>query len=147
MRLSKEFNLGEYLHSETADKYGIREQYYPDIIVKRNLRYLHERLIVKVMEQLPAEYHLRINSGYRCDAVNNKLKGSKTSEHLIGMAADIECWSDKIEENEIILRLFDAYDFEFTQCISEKGKDFYHPNWVHLSYNTDNLKKQVIRLV
>jgi uncharacterized protein YcbK (DUF882 family) len=35
-----------------------------------------------------------INSGYRTDSHNKKVKGSKNSAHLIGKAADIACSND-----------------------------------------------------
>jgi len=37
---------------------------------------------------------LNITSGYRCSEHNQKVGGSPTSSHLIGMAADIEVVSD-----------------------------------------------------
>lgn len=146
MRINLEFDLADYLHSNTADKYGIKEQYYPDIIVKRNLAYLHSRLIVPILEKLPYGYWLNLTCGYRCPAVNTKVKGAKNSEHISGMAADIECYdADGKECNDVILLIFQNYDLEFTQVISEKGtKD--RPNWVHVSYNINNLKKQVLRI-
>ena len=32
-----------------------------------------------------------VNSGYRCLKHNTKVGGSKTSSHMIGLAADIKC--------------------------------------------------------
>ena len=146
MRLSREFNLAEYLHSETADTNGIREQYYPDLLVRHNLRVLHERVIVPLMDQLPGLCWLNIRSGWRCMELNKRVGGAKNSEHLYGYAADIECYDESGKEcNEIILNLFKAHDWEFTQLISEKGSKK-EPNWVHISYNQANLKCQVLRV-
>ena len=40
---------------------------------------------------------LYITSGYRCKELNNKLNGSKTSQHMKGQAADINLGS--VEKN------------------------------------------------
>ena len=32
-----------------------------------------------------------VNSGYRCPAHNAAVKGSPTSQHMLGLAADIQC--------------------------------------------------------
>lgn len=41
---------------------------------------------------------IRINSGYRCEKHNKEIKGSKTSYHMRGMAADIRCRKDKMPQ-------------------------------------------------
>jgi zinc D-Ala-D-Ala carboxypeptidase len=74
-----------------------------------------------------------VSSGFRDEVLNNALGGSKSSQHCLGMAADIEIFdvpnnelSDWIKENlmfdQLILEYFDPAD---------------GPNsgWVHVSYN------------
>ena len=39
----------------------------------------------------PYGIKFNISSGYRCSKHNLKVKGSRTSSHLLGLAADIEC--------------------------------------------------------
>jgi hypothetical protein len=144
MKLEKDFDVAKYLHSNTADANGYKEQYYPDLLIKRNLGYLHSRLIAKVISLLPEGYWLNITCGYRALRTNNKVGGSKTSEHLTGQACDVECYSPTgVEENILIKNIVLNNELEFTQMILEKGtKD--KPNWIHLSYNVGNLKKQVL---
>lgn len=36
---------------------------------------------------------IKINSGYRSKALNSKIGGSKTSDHMLGRAADITAGS------------------------------------------------------
>lgn len=51
---------------------------------------------------------IRINSAYRCEKHNKKIGGSKTSQHLLGKAADITIQSLKpIEVFAIIEDLID----------------------------------------
>jgi len=75
----------------------------------------------------------------RTKAVNNAVRGSKTSQHMKGEAADIEC-SDNAALNRLIR------DFlPFDQLIGEGGDDK-QPARVHVSYSTVHNRKQVLRL-
>ena len=54
--------------------------------VYNNIQELAENLhIVRDMLQEP----IKINSGWRCEEYNRKIKGAKKSQHLLGKAADI----------------------------------------------------------
>jgi hypothetical protein len=79
-----------------------------------------------------------VNSGYRCEALNKAIGGAKSSQHMLGEAADITVGSK--EENE---KLFDYIkdNLEFDQLINES--DF---SWVHVSYREGRLRKQVLEL-
>jgi uncharacterized protein YcbK (DUF882 family) len=46
---------------------------------------------------------IRINSAYRCESHNSNVKGSKTSQHLLGKASDITVQSLKPAEIFIII--------------------------------------------
>ena len=72
-----------------------------------------------------------VNSGYRCEALNKAIGGAKSSQHMLGEAADITVGSK--EENE---KLFDYIkdNLEFDQLINES--DF---SWVHVSYREGRL--------
>ena len=50
-------------------------------------------------------YPLKINSAYRCEHHNKAVGGSKRSQHLKGLAADISTkrWSEKKKDNLIKL--------------------------------------------
>jgi uncharacterized protein YcbK (DUF882 family) len=66
-------------------------------------------------------------------------RGSKTSDHILGCAADIEI--NGVPNAELAQWIADNLDY--TQVILE----FYTPGipdsgWVHVSYNPANLKKQ-----
>lgn len=54
--------------------------------VYNNIQELAENLqIVRDMLQEP----IKINSGWRCENYNRKIKGARRSQHLLGKAADI----------------------------------------------------------
>lgn len=78
-----------------------------------------------------------VSSGFRCPAVNAAVGGTGTSQHLLGCAADITCFDNKI--------LFDlAKKLPFDQLIWEYGDDN-APAWVHISYDVKRHRRQVLR--
>ena len=120
--------------SNTATAKGIDNT--PDQTVTNNLT----KLIEAVLDPLREWYGkpIIVNSGYRCEALNKAIGGAKSSQHMLGEAADITVGSK--EENE---KLFDYIkdNLEFDQLINES--DF---SWVHVSYREGRLRKQVLAL-
>jgi hypothetical protein len=87
---------------------------------------------------------IKVNSGYRSPDVNAAVGGSRTSDHCKGQAADIEIPGVANAD----LAQYIADNFNFTQLILE----FYtqgvpDSGWVHVSYDSNNLKKQVMTAV
>ena len=73
-----------------------------------------------------------INSGYRSDAVNRAVGGSKTSNHLTGCAADIRCAGveQALRYAVLILDYADTTKQDFDELLVEKSGNKY---WVHLA--------------
>jgi len=67
-----------------------------------------------------------VSSGYRSSEVNSFVGGARGSQHLYGMAADIQ--SRKLTPKELFQRIMDA-DIQYDQLILEFDR------WVHISYN------------
>lgn len=86
VRISEHFTLEEMIRSTTADKNGINNN-IPNSLIMANV----VALIDDVLEPVRMEWGkpLRINSGYRCAALNKVVGGSPRSYHLRGQAADI----------------------------------------------------------
>lgn len=99
------------------------------------------KLIEIVLDPLREWYGkpIRVNSGYRCKALN-KAVGSKAknSQHLYGEATDITAGS-KAENEKLFNYIKDNLPFD--QLINES--DF---SWVHVSYREGRLRKQVLAL-
>jgi zinc D-Ala-D-Ala carboxypeptidase len=130
--ISEHISLEEATKSATAIRNGIDNT--PSVEAAKNML-----LVAKhCFEPLRKWYGkpIRVNSFYRCPELNALVKGSPTSDHVKGMAIDIDAGS--IEENQ---KLFDWLkdNVEFTQLINE-----YNFSWVHISYDKDNLKKQIL---
>jgi hypothetical protein len=87
---------------------------------------------------------IKVNSGYRSPDVNAAVGGSRTSDHCKGQAADIEI--PGVANADLAQYIADNFDFTqlilefYTQGIPDSG-------WVHVSYDSNNLKRQVMTAV
>lgn len=133
--MGKYFSLDELCHSDTAKSKGIDNT--PSEEVKKNL----EALIENVLDPLREAYGkpIYVNSGYRCPALNKVVGGVSTSEHQSGRAADID--THDYEENKKLFKLIQELNLPFRQLIDESNL-----SWVHVSYNPNDIKRQVLKL-
>ncbi len=77
---------------------------------------------------------LIINSGYRCVELNNYLKGSLTSQHLLAEAIDIKVSGKTANE---LFQIIVASDLKYDQLILEKVGN---AQWVHVSIGSKKEK-------
>ena len=131
MKLSKNLTLGEYIKSTTADRRGI-DNSVPEKLLPSAIA-LAENIFQPIREHFGTPIYL--SSGYRSDALNDAIGGSKTSQHSKAEAMDIDMDYRKGPENEDIF-YFIKDNLPFDQLIWEFGTDK-RPNWVHVSYNPD----------
>lgn len=140
MNLTANFTLSELTKSETALRHGMDNT--PGETEIANLKTLAERVLQPVREHY--QKGVKVNSGYRAPEVNQKVGGSRTSDHCKGQAADIEIpgvpnadlaqWiTENLEFTQVILEFY-------TQGVPDSG-------WVHVSYDPQNLKKQTLTAV
>lgn len=99
-----------------------------------------QKLIEAVLDPLREWYGkpIRVNSGFRCEALNEAVGGSDTSQHRLGEAADITVGTKKGNK-----KLFEYIkdNLPFDQLINESNF-----SWVHVSYREGRLRKQVLAL-
>ena len=140
MKLSKNFTLEELIYSSTANAKGIRN--YPSPMEIENLR----RLCVEVLQPIRDKYGkpIYINSGYRNPALNRAVKGSQTSQHLTGSAADVDVANNR-ELWDVIVSLIRSGRITVGQLIWEKGNNI-APDWIHISLPTQFKKNQILKL-
>ena len=121
MMLTPHFSLAELTFSATAQRRQIDNSPPPSVL--RNLNQLAVGLedVRAALDGLP----LRINSGYRCPALNRAVGGARLSAHLSGHAADFVCpdFGSPLE----IVRALAASDIQFDKLIQEG-------TWVHISF-------------
>lgn len=125
--LSRHFTLEELTASETAERHGIDNTPYPEHLdnLKRLAEFLEE--VKKALGGKP----VMINSAYRGPAVNEKVGGSKSSQHMVGCAADLRI--PGMNPDEVCRAIIEA-GLPFDQLIRE----FYDPSkvaggWTHVS--------------
>lgn len=132
-QLTQHFSLEELTFSQTAARNGINNN-PPDEIVL-NLRRLAEAL-EKVRAHVGAP--IRVSSGYRCLALNKLIAGSsKTSAHVLGLAADISVKG--MSAKELALKIA-AMDHEFDQIICE------YDRWVHVGLSPGKPRRQLLTI-
>lgn len=125
IRLSKHFLLSDFTKSSTAVRLGIDNTAPQDVL--HNL----EDLVALILQPLANEFgQVTINSGYRSPALNKAVGGAGSSQHLKGLAADIEV--PGMSNYDLACHIQDNYKFD--QLILE----FYTPGdetsgWVHVS--------------
>ncbi len=114
MQLSEHFTLAELTTTNT----GLDNE--PNKEVVMNLK----RLVTTVLEPLRVHIDkpLIVNSGYRSQAVNMKVGGSKTSAHMNGLAADIRAEGMTAAELAIVIA---HTGLPYDKAINEHG-------WVHV---------------
>ena len=133
MNLSKNFTLNEFVFSPTAIRCRIDNTPNSDSIA--NMKLLCENVIQVIRDKFGV---VRISSGFRCPKLNSRVKGSGTSQHVYGQAADITLENMK----EVFKYIQD--NLEFDQLIWEYGTDE-SPAWIHVSYSKDRNRKEVLR--
>lgn len=136
MNISKHITYLEGTYSDTAKAKGISN--IPNEVQLAAMRLVAEKCFEPLREWYGKP--IRINSFFRNAELNRAVKGSKTSDHVKGMAIDLDAGSNS--EN---LKLFNWLkdNVEFSQLIHEYG-DKSGPEWVHISYNPNNLKTQLL---
>jgi len=112
-QLSPHFKLSEMVNTPTGRSKGLSNEPSPEVVA--NLR----KLCVEALEPIRALVGpLKINSGYRSDAVNNAVGGSTTSAHSFGLAADLNpvkgTWKELMDKTIAAKIPLDQIIFEHT---------------------------------
>lgn len=141
-QLTTNFTLAELTYSSTAERYKIDNA--PSQMEYNNLKKLCKEVLQPIRDKWGKG--IKITSGYRCPALNVKVKGSGSSQHCKGEAADFEPMN---QENGKLFHIIEAMihngEIEVGQLIWEKG-DEHNPDWIHISLPMAHKKNQILRL-
>lgn len=130
----KYFTLKELTKSSTAKQFNISND--PNETITQNLINLVNYILDPLREAWGSPIY--VTSGYRSPELNKKVKGAKTSQHMLGQAADIKA-GDKMT-NKKLFQLIQSLKLPYDQLIDE-----YDYSWIHVSYSPRN-RKQILHI-
>lgn len=133
----KYFTMQELTASATARRKGINNT--PGEFEKENLVALVDNILDPLREAWGAP--IIVTSGYRCSRLNAVVGGARTSQHILGQAADIRTLSDTPADNRKLRDLIVMLDLPFDQLIDE-----YQCDWLHVSYRPKP-RKQILSAI
>lgn len=140
-KLSKNFTLEELVFSITANNHGI------DNTPNKEAKAALKRLAVDVLQPIRDAWGkpIVVTSGYRCPWLNTKVGGVKTSQHILGQAADIKASNpaDNGKLFRLIKQMIEKKQIKVGQLIWEYGTKTV-PKWVHVSLPTLQKNNQVV---
>jgi zinc D-Ala-D-Ala carboxypeptidase len=134
IKLSKNFRLSEFTKSQTASRFGLNNNPSPEVV--ENLKLLCEKVLQPIRDEF--NQPVIISSGYRSWSVNNRVGGSKSSQHLKGQAADFEIPSI---DNYTLAKWIESH-LNYDQLILE----FYeggNSGWIHVGYSTRHINQEL----
>jgi hypothetical protein len=131
--ISKNITLQEATESATALRMGIKN--VPNELELDAMKYVAENLFEPIREWY--DKPIKINSFFRCVALNKAVKGSLTSGHVLGNSIDIS-GGNKIE-NKKIFDFIKTSGLEYDQLINE-----YDYTWLHISLKKTGNRKQIL---
>jgi hypothetical protein len=131
--ISKHITLEEATESPTALRMGIKN--VPNEVELNAMKFVAENLFEPIREWY--DKPIKINSFYRCLALNKAVNGSKTSGHVLGNSIDIN-GGNKVE-NKKIFDFIKTSGLDFDQVINE-----YDFTWVHISLKKSGNRKQIL---
>ena len=132
-QISKHISINEAIESPTALRMGIKN--VPNELELEAMKYVAENLFEPIRKWYKKP--IKINSFFRCAALNKAVKGSASSQHVKGEAIDISA-GNKIENKKIFDYIVSS-GLDFDQCINE-----YDFTWVHISLKKSGNRKQVL---
>ena len=133
--ISKHISTAEATESATALRLGIKN--VPNEVELDAMKYVAENLFEPIREWYNSP--IKINSFYRCVALNKAVKGSLTSGHVLGNSIDIS-GGNKVE-NKKIFDFIKTSGLDYDQVINE-----YDFTWIHISLKKTGNRKQVLKI-
>tara|TARA_R110000787_G_scaffold42718_5_gene104982 strand:- start:1724 stop:2182 length:459 start_codon:yes stop_codon:yes gene_type:complete len=138
MKLTENLSLAEVTKSATAIRMGIANT--PSATHLIALKEVSKNIFQPCREHFGKP--LAVTSGYRSEALNEAIGGSKTSQHSKGEALDLDAdVFGGFSNAELFNYIKDHLDFD--QLIWEFGNNN-NPAWVHCSYKTRGNRNEVL---
>ena len=148
--MAKYFSYYEFVKSNTARKLGIdntpTDEHIQDNIleVMGVMDKVREKWTDYCNENCLQNPQIIITSGYRCNALNKAVSGSKTSAHRIGAATDFKAKNGQNKALfKVVQEVLNEQQIDFDQLIDE-----YDFSWLHLGLKncSGQRRKQVFSI-
>lgn len=142
MKLSENFTLAEFTHSETAKKNINKypEQFNPPKNIINNLLFGSENIAEKIRAEFGS---FTPTVAYRSAKLNADIKGSSTSMHVTGEAFDETFIKDGVNISAKVFFWLLKSNLPYTELIWEKG-DSKNPNWLHIGWRKQSQKEILV---
>ncbi len=129
-QLTEHFTLGEMVRSNTAEKAGLYNLPREECELA-NLRALCRNVLEPARALLNSP--LRITSGFRSAALNKRIGGAASSQHMLGEAADFILHNLPVRDAAFTLSHQDELPFD--QLLYEHRKTHGGwQEWIHISH-------------
>ncbi len=139
MKLSSNLTYTEAIKSNTAIRLGIDNE--PTAEHMSNLIITANKIFQPIRDHFGVP--IFISSGYRSETLNEAIGGSKTSQHSLGKAFDIDQdGRSKTTNLEVFNYIKD--NMEFDQLILEFPGSRGNPAWVHASYSEGKNRNMIL---
>lgn len=132
MFLSRNFTLEEFYKSDIAIDKKINNKIPLELM--DNIDFTASGL--ERVRAFLYDNQIKINSGYRCPALNEAVGGSKNSQHILGQAVDFVCPNFGMSRDVFEFLKTPIKILGIDQLIREKS-------WVHISF-TKNPRYQIL---
>ena len=136
MKLSKHLDIAEVIRSESAKREGIINMPTPEHY--ENLKVIAEKVFEPIREHFGVP--ILISSGYRSEALNVYIGGSRSSDHSKGRALDLDMDGSSSGVTNKMIFEFIKDNLEYDQLINE-----FDYAWVHVGYRLNENRKQTLR--
>jgi hypothetical protein len=142
-KISENITYREAVQSSIAQQNGIDN--IPNEQQLANMKILAEKVFEPLREELGG-FQIHISSFFRCKDLNSTIGGASNSQHMAlkGAAIDIDNDNNPMGPYNAEIFMFIKENLVFDQLIWEYG-DSFSPEWVHVSYNIDRNRGQVLR--
>jgi zinc D-Ala-D-Ala carboxypeptidase len=139
MNITNHVSLKEVSKSHTAIKNGIDN--IPTGAHLLNIKELCYHVFEPLREWVGGA--IKINSGFRSEALNNIIGGAKSSQHLAnnGAAFDIDDTFGHKTNKEMFEYIKDNLPYD--QLIWEFGTNN-NPDWIHVSYKVTDNRREIL---
>lgn len=135
-KISNNFFYYEFFKSSTALRLNINN------IPKQNTIWENiKNLTINCLQPIRNQFGpIRILSGYRSPELNQVVGGSLHSNHMFGLAADIEPIYSNVKLINVLNWIYDNLNYK--ELIAE-----YFPNgWIHLAFENNNDNNKELKL-